>query len=260
MIHDFVERMVGFATMDRTVDAVRAALILVLTVIFTRFGSRWVRGVVLHRGDAQRAMLAGRLSAWVFLALGVSAAFEELGFKLHVILGAAGVLSVAVGFAAQTTLSNLISGFFLFGERPFAVGDTIEIDGVAGEVLGIEMLATTLRTADNRFVRIPNEVLVKTKLLNQTRFSRRRLEVTLPLANEEDFPAKRAAVLGAIEKNPLVLSDPAPSLFIGGFGETSVQVHVWVWTATKDLQALRASLSEEIHAALGSAKRSTLAR
>jgi small-conductance mechanosensitive channel len=260
MIHDFLERMVAFATMDRTVDGARATLILVLTVIFTRFGSRWIKGVVAHRGDAQRAMLAGRLSAWVLLALGVSAAFEELGFKLHVILGAAGVLSVAVGFAAQTTLSNLISGFFLFGERPFAVGDIIEVDGIAGEVLGIEMLATTLRTADNRFVRIPNEVLVKTKLTNQTRFSRRRLEVVVPLANEEDFSARRSAVLAAIEKNALVLRDPAPSLFIGAFGETSVQVHVWAWTATKDLQALRVALSEEIHTALGNAKRSTLAR
>jgi len=184
------------------------------------------------------------------LALGLSAAFEELGFKLHVVLGAAGILSVAVGFAAQTTLSNLISGFFLFGERPFGVGDTIEVEGVAGEVLGVEMLATTLRTADNRFVRIPNEVLVKTKLTNQTRFPRRRLELVIPLANDEDFSKSRTTILEVVKKNPLCLPDPGASIFIGEFGETSVQAHVWAWVETKDLQVVRAALSEEIHAAL----------
>jgi small-conductance mechanosensitive channel len=260
MIHDLILRAVAFATMDRTVDGVRAALILCLTILFTRFGSRWVRSVVAHRVDAQRAALAGRLSAWLLLALGFSAAFEELGFKLHVILGAAGVLSVAVGFAAQTTLSNLISGFFLFGERPFGVGDTIDIDGITGEVLAIEMLATTLRTADNRFVRIPNETLIKTRLTNQTRFSRRRVELVIPLANEEDFSKTRAAVLAVVGKTPMALSDPPPSVFIGAFGETSVLCSVWVWGETKDLQALRASLSDEIHGALGSAKRSGLGR
>lgn len=267
MIQDLIDRAsalggraLAFATTDRTVDAVRAALIFALTVLFTRVGSRWVRGVVAHRGDAQRAALAGRLSGWLLLGLGFSAAFEELGFKLHVILGAAGVLSVAVGFAAQTTLSNLISGFFLFGERPFGVGDTIEIDGIAGEVLGIEMLATTLRTADHRFVRIPNETLIKTRLTNQTRFPRRRTELSIPIANDEDFSKVREIILAAVGKNSLSLREPAPTVFIGAFGETSVTCSVWVWVETKDLQALRASLAEEIHGALGAAKRSGLGR
>lgn len=260
MIENLIERLVAFATMDRTVDAVRAALIFAITLVLTRYGSRWVRSVVGHRGDPQRATLAGRLSAWVLLAVGMSAAFEELGFKLHVVLGAAGILSVAVGFAAQTTLSNLISGFFLFGERPFGVGDTIEIDGVAGEVLGVEMLATTLRTADSQFVRIPNEVLVKTRFTNQTRFPRRRLQLVIPLANEEDFSKNRTTILEVVGKNPLCLPEPAPSVFIGGFGETSVQAHVWAWVETKNLQAFRAALSDEIHAALGAAKRSSLGR
>jgi small-conductance mechanosensitive channel len=267
MIPDLIDRAsslggraVAFATTDRTVDAVRAALIFAVTVVVTRVGSRWVRGVVAHRGDAQRAALAGRLSAWLLLGLGFSAAFEELGFKLHVILGAAGVLSVAIGFAAQTTLSNLISGFFLFGERPFGVGDTIEIDGIAGEVLGVEMLATTLRTADHRYVRIPNETLIKSRLTNQTRFPRRRVELAIPIANDEDFSKIRDVVLAAVKKCPQALREPTPTIFIGGFGETSVTCTVWAWGETNDLQALRASLAEEIHGALGTAKRSGLGR
>lgn len=259
-MHELVDRVVAFATMDRTVDGVRAALIVVLTILFTRIGSRWVKRMVLGRGDAQRAYLASRLAAWILLALGISAALEELGFKLHVLLGAAGVLSVAVGFAAQTTLSNLISGFFLFGERPFSLGDVIEIEGLAGEVLGIEMLSTTLRTADNRFVRIPNETLLKSKLTNQSRFSSRRLEIVIPLAHDEDYAAARAAVLEVLRSAEHALPEPAPSVFISTFGETSLQMTIWVWTETKHLQAFRVALSEAIHVALAKMKRSGLGR
>ncbi|HVU04163.1 MAG TPA: mechanosensitive ion channel family protein [Polyangiaceae bacterium] len=257
---DLLDRAVAFATMDRTVDGVRAALIFALTIIVTRLGSRWVRDVVSRRGDVQRSILAGRLAAWLLFALGLSAAFEELGFKLHVLLGAAGILSVAVGFAAQTTLSNLISGFFLFGERPFTVGDNIEVEGVAGEVLGVDMLATSLRTADGRFVRIPNEVLIKEKLTNQTRFGERRIELQVPLANDAGFEPVREKIAKALSSVPHCLETPAPSVFIGSFGETSVTLTVWAWAKTRDLQAARVALAEAIHLALADVKRSGLGR
>jgi len=259
MLTEIIDHVIAFATMDRTVDGLRAVLILLITLVVTRLGSRWVRSVVLHRGDSQRAYFAGRFTGWVLLALGISAAFEEMGFKLHVLLGAAGVLSVAVGLAAQTTLSNLISGFFLFGERPFSVGDFVEIDGVSGEVLGIEMLATALRTADNRYVRVQNEVLLKNKLTNQTRFTLRRLELVVPLANDADFAEARSAVFEIVNGAALRLPEPAPSVFISGFGETSLQMTVWVWVETRNFLALRVSLSEAIHGALARTKRSSLA-
>src|SRR5205823_1379577 len=143
-----------FLTVDRLVDGARAVALLVITVVVASLIGRWIRRLVSLRGDVQRAILVGRLVAWGVLALGFAGALEEMGFKLNVVLGAAGVLTVAVGFAAQTTLSNLISGFFLFGERPFRVGDVIEVDGLQGEVLSVDMMATTMRMPDNRFVRI----------------------------------------------------------------------------------------------------------
>src|SRR5258706_4976698 len=127
-MNDSLLRSIGFFTMDRLVDGGRAIALLFITGIVASLLGRWVRRLMSLRGDVQRAVLVGRLVAWALFALGFAGALEEMGFKLHVVLGAAGGLTVAVWFAARTTLSNLISGFFLFGERPFRIGDVIEVD------------------------------------------------------------------------------------------------------------------------------------
>jgi small-conductance mechanosensitive channel len=259
MSNDVLQRVLNALTAERTVDTVRAAAFLLLMAVAARLAGRWVRRLVAVRGDAQRALILGRLTSWTLLAFGLAGALEELGFKLSVVFGAAGVLTVAFGFAAQTTLSNLVSGFFLFGERPFRVGDVIEIDGISGEVLSVDMMATTLRTMDNRFVRIPNELVIKTKVTNHTRFPLRRLELTIPIAHSEDFAAVRSLLLHVLDRNSQCLAEPAPSVFLGAFSETSAQVHVWAWTRTEHLQELRVALGEETHRALAHVKRSSAA-
>jgi small-conductance mechanosensitive channel len=250
-------RSVGFFTMDRLVDGARALALLFIAGIVASLMGRWVRRLMSLRGDVQRAVLVGRLVAWGLFALGFAGALEEMGFKLNVVLGAAGVLTVAVGFAAQTTLSNLISGFFLFGERPFRVGDTIEVDGLQGEVLSVDMMATTLRMPDNRFVRIPNELVLKTKVINHTRFPLRRLELTVALAHDEDFGRVRGLLLDVADRNAFCLAEPAPSVFIASSGETCVQVRLWLWARTDHLQDLQESVTAQIQEALSRTKRST---
>ena len=113
-------------------------------------------------------------------------ALRELGFKLSVLLGAAGVLTVAVGFASQTSASNIISGLFLLGERPFSVGDVIRVGSTTGEVLSIDLLSAKLRTFENLFVRIPNETLIKSEVTNLSRLPVRRLDLKIGIAYKEE--------------------------------------------------------------------------
>jgi small-conductance mechanosensitive channel len=252
------DRLHQFATTDRTVDAVRAIFIVLLTIVIVRFASRYVHSLVEKHGSAQRAAILARMTSWLIFAFGISAAVQELGFKIQVLLGAAGVFSVAIGFASQTTLSNIISGFFLFGERPFSIGDTVDVEGIVGEVLSIDLMSTALRTPDSRFVRIPNETLIKTKLTNLTRFPHRRLEVTVTVANDEDFVAIRERFLAIARRQELCRPEPEPQVFITSFGETSFLVQVWLWTRTTDLQTLRASFNEDVHQTLAGIRRSSL--
>ncbi len=230
---------------EHGIKGLRAFFTLVMALVIGRFVGRWLRRLIATGGDAQRAELVGRLSTWGVVGLGLAWALQELGFQLGVLLGAAGVLTVAIGFASQTTLSNLISGFFLFGERPFTVGDVIEVEAITGEVLSVDMMSTKLRTFDNRYVRIPNETIIKTKVVNFTRYPIRRLELTLRIAYQ-DFERVRELLLEVLDDHRLVLAEPAPSVFIAKLGEFTPEVRIWAWVTNKDYGDLQTGLLAEI--------------
>src|SRR5262249_54810678 len=123
--------------------------------------------------------LAGQISFYTVFVLFLFATLDQLGFDLSVLLGAAGIFSVAIGFASQTSASNFISGLFLIFEKVILEGDVITVDGVTGEVMSVDLLSTKIKTADNLFVRIPNEMLIKSKLINLSRFLHRRLDLII---------------------------------------------------------------------------------
>jgi small-conductance mechanosensitive channel len=256
-MRELIDQVLEHITADRIVDGARALALLALTMVFASLVGRWLRRLIAARGDVQQAALVARLVTWGIVALGIAGALEEMGFKLNVVLGAAGVFTVAIGFASQTTLSNLISGFFLFGERPFRVGDTLEVDGLIGEVLSVDMMSTALRTGDNRFVRIPNELVLKTKIINHTRFPLRRLELTIAISHHEDFGKVRSVLLEIADRSEHCLAEPAPSVFVLSLGETSALVQLWFWARTENLQKLREDVTREIQIALAGTKRST---
>src|SRR5699024_2454555 len=117
------------------------------------------------------------------------------GISLAPLLGAAGIAGVALGFASQTSVSNIISGLFLIAESPFKVDDIITVKSTTGVVLSIDILLVKLRTFDNQYVRIPNETLIKTEVTNITRFPIRRLNTTISVAYKEDIGQVREILM-----------------------------------------------------------------
>jgi len=250
MVEELKRWATEYFTTARLTIIAHAVLILIGGALLARWSGRWLRRLMGLRGDPQRAELSGRLLSWAVLGLTLTWSLQELGFQLGVLLGAAGLATVAIGFAAQTTLSNLISGFFLFGERPFSVGDVIEMEGIQGEVLSVDMMSTKVRSFDNRYVRIPNETLVKSKLSNLTRFPIRRLELKLPIGYGQDFEPLRLHLLEIADRSALALDEPAPLAFVSSFSDSGFQVELWVWCRTENLVQLRAELGRAIQKAL----------
>lgn len=193
-----------------------------------------------------RAMLLKRGSYYLVLTLFLISALHELGFNLSVLLGAAGILSVAIGFASQTSASNLISGLFLMAERPFTVGDNIRVGSTTGEVLSIDLLSVKLRTFDNLFVRIPNEALIKSEVTTLTRFPIRRIDVMVGVAYKEDLKKVRAVLDEIADKNPLCLEEPKPLYIFQGFGESSLDIQYSVWAKRENFLNLKNSIHKEI--------------
>ena len=128
-------------TPDRLAAIVRAMFTFGLGLLLARVISSAVGRALRARLSEHESMLIKRLSFYSLFALVVTTTLHQLGFDLGVILGAAGILTVAIGFAAQTSVSNLICGLFLVAERPFVVGDQLEIEGTVGMVLSVDLLS-----------------------------------------------------------------------------------------------------------------------
>ncbi|MEW6486904.1 MAG: mechanosensitive ion channel family protein [Thermodesulfobacteriota bacterium] len=237
----------------RLVAAFHALVILVLGLLVTRLVSRNVGRLVTRYFGLQQGALARRISYYGLVVLVIISVLRELGFELTVLLGAAGVLSVALGFASQTSASNLISGLFLMAEKPFVVGDLITVGGTTGEVLSVDLLSVKLRTFDNLFVRVPNETMVKAEITNLTRFPIRRLDVKVGVAYKENVGRVKEVLLEVAERNPLCLEEPKPLILFLGFGDSSLDFQFSVWAVRQNFVELRNTIHTGIKEAFDTA-------
>jgi small-conductance mechanosensitive channel len=224
----------------------RALLLFAVGFVLARLAERIAARVLTDSLSAHGAQVARRLIFYAILSIFIAMALRELGFQLHVLLGAAGVLSVALGFASQTAASNLISGFFLLIERPFAVGQIIKVGATSGEVISIDLLSTTMRTFDNLAVRIPNEQLMKSEITNMTRFPIRRYDLQVGVAYKEDLSRVQKVLEDVADRNALCLEEPKPLLILQGFGESSLDIQFSIWGLRENYLALRNSIQIEI--------------
>ena len=238
---------------ERLMSFARAFVLVGVGLVLARIAAAVTTKVTESHLDAHAGMLARRAVYYLVLVLFLVSALRELGFNLGVLLGAAGILSVAVGFASQTSASNLISGLFLLGERPFAVGDVITVGNTTGEVMSVDLLSVKIRTFDNRFVRIPNEMMIKSEVTTLTRFPIRRYDVQLGIAYKEDIARAREVLMTVADRNPLCLEEPKPLFIFLGFGDSALNFQFSVWAARENFLDVRNSIQEEIKLAFDDA-------
>ncbi|MFB6279261.1 MAG: mechanosensitive ion channel family protein [Salinibacter sp.] len=236
---------VDYLTSPQAAAALRAGIKIVVGIVLGRLAGTGLVHLFAD-DDAQRAMILRRASLYGIAGLFTASALMELGVDLSVLLGAAGILTVAIGFASQTSASNVISGLFLLGERPFAVGDVIRVNGTTGEVLSVDLLSVKLRTFDNLFVRIPNETMIKSEVTNLRRFPIRRVDLQVGVAYKEDLHKVREVLMEVADRNPLCLEEPAPLIIFQGFGDSSINHQFSVWAKTENFLDLRNSIPIEI--------------
>ncbi len=224
----------------------RSAILLLVGLPAVYLASRWLRRHMTSRGKPQQGLIVGKVVLYLGVLAIVFSELNELGFKLTHILASATVMGVAMGFAAQTSFSNIISGLFLIGEQPFVVGDMITVGGTTGEVLSIDLLSVKLRTFENRYVRIPNETLLKSEVTNITHFPIRRLSVPVGVAYKEDVARVKAILLEIADRNPLCLQEPGPEVRFEGFGSSAVDLTLLVWVERTEYMPVKYAIQEEI--------------
>ncbi len=163
------------------------------------------------------------------LILGLVMAASQLGINVAAALAGLGVLGIAVGFAAQETIANMIAGFLIFWDRPFKVGDWVTTQDKYGEVREITLRTTRIRTLDNTFVVIPNKQVIGELLVNHSMYGETRVKVPVGIAYKESISQAREVILDAVRGLEGVLSEPGPSVVAEELGDSSVNLVVRVW-------------------------------
>jgi small-conductance mechanosensitive channel len=244
LLHDL-----DFLTSDFAVKIFETVGLIVIAFVLSR-----VAYFILYLGyknsrDRQRLFILKKGVKYTLTVITLILALKIFGVDLKVILGAAGVLSLAVGFAAQTSVSNLISGLFLIFEKPFVVGDVIEVGSLKGELLSIDLLSMRIKTVDNLLVRVPNEIVMKSQVTNLSFFPIRRLEFLFSVAYNEDLEKIKRILLELTESNPYCLDEPVPLFLINKWGEYSIEIKFGVWCEVKDLALANSTFGEQLRAA-----------
>ena len=236
-------------TSERLLSFILAALILIIGILIARAISSIIGRTLRRRLKTQEAMLVKRLTFYLLFVLVLTATLHQLGFQLGVVLGALGILSVAIGFASQTSVSNIISGMFLIAERPFVIGDLLEIDNQTGEVISIDLLSVKLRTFNNVMMRVPNEQMIKSTMMNLTRFPIRRIDFQVGVAYKENTEKVREIFFECANRNPLCLDEPKPLFIYKGYGESALELQFSIWVKRENFLLLKNSFQEEIKTA-----------
>ncbi|MGG5872888.1 mechanosensitive ion channel family protein [Pseudomonas peli] len=165
------------------------------------------------------------------------------------VIGAAGL---AIGLALQGSLANFAGGVLIMLFRPFRAGDWIEAQGVSGSVDSIQIFHTTLKTADNKVVIVPNGSLSNGHITNYSRESTRRVDINLGIDYSSDIKQAREVLLN-IAKDPRVRQDPAPVVFVTGLGDSAINLSLRVWVATADFWPVTFAFTEQAKEGLSEA-------
>jgi small-conductance mechanosensitive channel len=241
-----IRSITDFLLTENIVPILWAVAILVVGLIIVRIAARWAGQSATKRWGEERGFLARKAIWYGCGVVVILATLNQLGVKLTAILGAAGVAGIAIGFAAQTSLSNVISGLFLAVERPFRVGNMIQIGDTLGMVLSIDLLSVKMRMFDNRFVRIPNETFIKERVINFSRFPIRRVDLMIGVAYKEDVERVREVLFEVAHAHPLALEEPDPLCFTWEYASSSVNLLFVVWAMQDDWLTLKSDLLTNI--------------
>jgi small-conductance mechanosensitive channel len=222
-----------------------ASLIVLILVLFKAM--QVIVGKVLKgRLADQNALLVRKLIRYTGFTVAALTIFNRLGIDVSALLGAAGIAGIAVGFAAQTSVSNVISGLFLISEKPFLVGDSIQVADVSGIVQSIDFLSVKIQTFDNRFIRVPNETIIKSNVVNVTRYPIRRLDVWLSISYREDLERVKRILEEIARDNVYVLDNPEPLILIDKFDASGISILFGPWFEKSSYLSLKNSIMIDV--------------
>lgn len=216
---------------DQLPSLTGAVLAVVAGVIFYMITRRVLEAGLL-RTPMQRSLIkisVRSIYKWIVVLLTGIFALSQLGFNVTAALAGVGVLGIAVGFAAQQTLSNVISGFGIFIDHLYQVGDWVTIQDHYGEVVNISLRTTKIRTLDNTYVSIPNSLVTNTSVTNYTEQGMVRIAAKVAIPYAEDIEKARKVLVAAAKEIEGIRRNPEPEVVVDALADSGVNLLLRIW-------------------------------
>ncbi len=213
-----------------------AIIILVAAYVISRALRAVFRRALLRAKfeEVLVGLLVDNVLHYFIIILGLLMALSQLGVNVTAALAGVGVAGIAIGFAAQDSVANVISGILIFWDKPFVVGDWIETEGQYGKVTYITLRTTRIRTPQNTYIVVPNKRIIDEVLENFSKHGEVRVDAVVGIAYKEDIGKARDVLLEAVKSVDHVLDEPAPDVVVDELGGSSVNLKVRVWIESAD--------------------------
>lgn len=220
----------------------KALVFIIVGIILASLLSSLAGHATKKFAHIQQQILLKRIIYFGIIILFLIPALQQLGFELGALIGAAGVITIGIGFAAKTSVSNMISGIFLTLEKTFDIGDSLMVNGSQGKVVSTDLLSVKLQSADNTLIRIPNEVLIKTPFVNLTHFPQRRIDLSIGVGYEQNIETVKTTLLEIASQQEKILKLPAPQFSLNNFGDSAINLQFCAWVNTANYAEVKTNL------------------
>ncbi len=205
-------------------------------------------GKAMRRAKIDESIISFFYSIMIvlFRLIVIITAAAELGINVTSLVAAIGAAGVTIGLALKDSFSNIASGILIITNKPFKIGDYLEVDNFQGTVLKIEMLFTTLTTYDNKVIVVPNSKLTSEHLINYTAQKTRRLDLCYSVSYDTDLARAKDIIREVVLNNNKSLNEPKPIIAVAQHNESSINIIAKVWCNCEDYWPLYYEMQENV--------------
>ena len=215
---------------------IKTFVFLALLRMFSGMVRRFMENRVLIRTslNAGQQYAFAQITSYLVFLFGLLIGLQWAGVNMSSLVILGGALGIGIGFGLQNIANNFVSGIVLLMERPIQVGDRVEVGNTNGDVVRIAARSTWIRTNDNVVMIIPNSEFINSHVTNWTANDRQvRFPVPLGVSYKSDPEVVRDLLMEIADNHPDVLKVPPPEVLFTGFGDSSLNFVLNVWTVTR---------------------------
>ncbi|MFN8576782.1 MAG: mechanosensitive ion channel family protein [Candidatus Sericytochromatia bacterium] len=233
-INELIKSVKSDILLENMINFFSNGLLALLTIII--FYGIWIvinkvlsKSFEIYKTDLTTSSFILMMIKYIILTIGLISALSKVGINTVSLMTSVGVLGLTLGFAAKDVLSNLISGIFIFWDRPFVLGDLVEIGDKYGEVKSITLRTTRIVTPDGKMLAIPNSNIVNTTVASYTNYPHLRLDIPVTISVYEDIEKSRKLLLEMLKHDNEILNDIPARIVVRELNDYNIKIELQVW-------------------------------